>query len=112
VVGSLRVLRAGGTLLAGFINPYVFIFGDYARYPDLRVQYALPFSELTSISAEERQQIIEDGDTFQFSHTLTEQLAGQMDAGFVLTGFYEDYLEGHPAAAYIPTHMATRAVKL
>ena len=108
---AFRVLRPGGALLAGFINPFVFIFGDYARYPELRVQYSLPFSELTSISPKERQQIIDDGDTFQFSHTLADQIAGQLEAGFLIDGFYEDHQEGHPAAPYMSTHMATRAIK-
>jgi len=108
---AFRVLRPGGSLVAGFINPFVFIFDDYSLHSELRVKYPIPFSEVTSISPEEHQQIIEDGDTLQFSHTLTDQIAGQLDAGFVLVGFYEDHQPGHPAAAYVPTHMATRARK-
>jgi SAM-dependent methyltransferase len=108
---AYRVLRPGGALLAGFINPFVFIFDDYNLHPELKVRYSLPFSELTSLSAEERQQIIDDGDTLQFSHTLTDQIAGQLEAGFLLAGFYEDAQPGHPAAPFMSTHMATRAVK-
>jgi SAM-dependent methyltransferase len=108
---AFRVLRPGGMLIAGFINPFVFIFGDYARYPELRVQYGLPFSELTDLPAEERQQYIDEGEALQFSHTLSDQIHGQIQAGFVITGFMETRQPGHPAAAFLPTHMATRAQK-
>lgn len=42
------------------------------------------------------------------------QIGGQLTAGFILTGFYEDYEpEGdqRPLRDYLPTYIATRAVK-
>jgi SAM-dependent methyltransferase len=108
---AFRVLRPGGILLVGFINPMNFIFGDFKPGQPLQVKYSLPFSDLTSLSPVERQQIIDEGDTLQFSHTLTDQIGGQIEAGFLITGFYEDHQPGHPLAAYMATHMATRAVK-
>lgn len=109
---AYRVLRQGGLLLAGFINPINFIFDSFQTRGELVVKYPLPFSELTSISDEERQQIIEEGDTLQFSHTFDDQIGGQLDAGFLIAGFYEDrYAENHPLVPYMPTHFATKALK-
>jgi len=34
-----------------------------------------------------------------------------MKAGFVITGFYEDYRENEKISEYIPSFMATRAIK-
>lgn len=104
---AYRVLRDGGVLIAGFINPANFIFAD----DSLEVQYALPFADLTSRTAEDVEQMVREGDTFQWSHTLTDQIGGQIDAGFVITGFYEDVYADHKLTPYMPTHMVTRAVK-
>ena len=58
-----RVLRPGGSILAGFLNPVTYIFdirkADEERV--LEVKYAIPFSDLTSTSDEERQQLIDEG---------------------------------------------------
>jgi SAM-dependent methyltransferase len=113
---AFRVLRQGGVLLAGFNNPAVYLF-DYDladRAGVLQVRYALPYSDLTSLSAEERQRYVETGAPLEFSHTLEDQLGGQLDAGFLLTGLYEDTygdVENEPLAAYMPPFIATRAVK-
>ncbi len=50
----------------------------------------------------------------QFSHSMEEQLGGQLKAGFTLTDLYEDRdREGGAAIReYAPQYMATRAVKL
>jgi SAM-dependent methyltransferase len=109
---AFRVLRHGGLLLAGFINPISFIFDDFQKHKELVVKYPLPYSELTSISDEEREQIIAEGDTLQFSHTFDDQIGGQLDVGFLITGFFEDrYADAHPLVPYMPTHFATRAIK-
>jgi ubiquinone/menaquinone biosynthesis C-methylase UbiE len=52
---AFRVLRKGGTLLAGFVNPAIYIFDlDLAdRTGELRVAYQLPYADTTSRSEEE-----------------------------------------------------------
>lgn len=107
-----RVLKAGGVLMAGFCNPASYIFDQ--RLADdgiLQVRHSLPYSDLTSLSEAERQSYIDDEQPLEFSHTLDDQIGGQLAAGFVLTGFYEDYWFGRALDAYMPTFMATRAVK-
>ena len=52
------------------------------------------------------------GATITFSHTLDEQLGGQLRAGFRLTDLYEDSNgEGRLHELGIPCYVATRAVK-
>jgi SAM-dependent methyltransferase len=110
---AFRVLRRGGVMLAGFLNPVVYIFdANLAEQGILQVKYSLPYSDLDSLSEEERQRYIADDEPLEFSHTLEEQIGGQLDAGFVLTGFYEDYAPGEALANYTPTFIATRALKL
>lgn len=116
---SFRVLRSGGVLLTGFCNPVSYIF-DFERMDDegiLEVKYQLPYSDLHSLDAEAKQRYLQGGHPLEFSHTLDEQIGGQLDAGFVLTGFFEDNW-GQDAkkevvlANHMPMFMATRALKL
>jgi hypothetical protein len=43
-----------------------------------------------SLSWPEKGNEIETGTPLEFSHTLEEQIGGQLDAGFLLAGFFED----------------------
>jgi hypothetical protein len=94
-----------------------FVCNDYElaqRSGILQVKYALPYSDLTSPTAEERERYIETGEPLEFSHTLEDQIGGQLDAGFLLTGLCEDTYgeaENEPLANYMPPFIATRAVK-
>jgi hypothetical protein len=42
---------------------------------------------------------------------LADQIGGQIAAGFVLTGFYEDIDPDTIPGQYIPTFIATKALK-
>jgi len=109
---AFRVLRHSGILLAGFINPVVYIFDlELAERGQFQVKNALPYSDLVSLTEEERQHIIEQGEPLEFGHTLEDQIGGQLDVGFLLTGFYEDYSPTEAISHYMPTFIATRAVK-
>lgn len=108
-----RVLKRGGVLLAGFVNPVLFLF-DQQKIDEgvLEVRHRLPYSDLTSISETERNAYIRAEEALEFGHTLTDQIGGQLDAGFVLTGFYEDRWEGQPPAEYTDTYIASRSLNL
>lgn len=109
---AFRVLRPGGALLAGFSNPAQYIFdAQLADEGELRVRHKLPYSDLTHLTQEELQRYIGDEQPLEFSHTLEEQIGGQLAAGFVLTGFYEDGWPGLTLGEYMPIFMATRALK-
>jgi SAM-dependent methyltransferase len=107
-----RVLRGGGELLAGFCNPAMYIF-DAALADEgiLQVRHRLPYSDLTSLTPEERQTYMDAMQPLEFGHTLEDQIGGQLDAGFVLAGFYEDVWPGQPLSEYMPHYIATRAQK-
>lgn len=108
-----RVLRRGGTLLAGFNKPALYIFDPLlAGKGELEVKYALPYSDLKSLTDEDRRFFTDKGEPLEFSHTLEDQIGGQLEAGFVLIGFYEDYHRHRPLARFMPTYIATRAKKL
>ena len=110
---AFRVLRSGGVLLAGFLNPAVYIF-DLALADstgEVMVRYALPYADATSKSEEEVGRQMERGEPLEFSHTLEEQVGGQLEAGFLISGFYEDRHRDDPIATHMPTYVATRAIK-
>jgi SAM-dependent methyltransferase len=108
-----RVLRKGGVLLAGFCNPVLYLFDqELADQGVFQVRHRLPYSDLISLSEAERSVYIAEGQPLEFGHTLTDQIGGQLDAGFVLTGFYEDVWPGTPLNEFTPTYIATRSVKL
>jgi SAM-dependent methyltransferase len=109
---AFRVLRRGGLLLAGFNNPAIYIFDlEDERQERLEVKYRLPYSDIESPDEAERERLLASGRPLEFSHTLEDQLGGQLDAGFQLTALYEDRHRGLRVADFMPTYIATRAVK-
>jgi SAM-dependent methyltransferase len=108
-----RVLRPGGLLLTGFMNPDVFIFDADAceNRGELIVRHALPYSDLTHLTAAERERLWGLDAPVEYSHSLTEQIGGQLEAGFVITGFRERPHHAGLTADYLPGYFATRAIK-
>ena len=52
------------------------------------------------------------GEPLCVAHSLEDQIGGQLAAGFVVTGFYEDkHVEGDQLSEYMSLLCATRAVK-
>ncbi len=101
-----RVLKPGGTLLAGLDTGINFIVDDSEE----RIINTLPFDPLQNPEQMEQLRAADDG--VEFSHTLEEQIGGQLEAGFVLTALYEDVNgEGYLSAHNIPCFVATRAIK-
>lgn len=104
---AYRVLKPGGSLLSGFTNPCVYLFGDE---DPLRIVNKLPYDPLARDAADRPVSRIDDG-AVEFSHSLTAQIAGQIQAGFTLLDMYEDTDREAEIAAYFPCYIATRAVK-
>ena len=110
-----RVLRNGGALLTGFNQPFVYIFDFQAEENGrLEVKYKLPYADIDSLSATEKQERIAEGEALEWSHSLDAQIGGQLEAGFLIAGFYEDWWkdEARLLNRYAPTFIATRAIKL
>lgn len=113
---AYRVLRSGGYLLAGFVNPLMYLFDLDTAYRTgiFKIKYALPYSDLESLSHDDLERHMSKGSALEFSHSLEDQVGGQLDAGFLIAGFYEDSYDGETRDmldAYTPTFIATRAVK-
>lgn len=104
-----RLLREGGVLLAGFDNGLNFLFDD--DHP-LEVVNPLPFNPLKMEEARYRR-MVESYEGIQFSHTMEEQIGGQLEAGLILTHLFEDRDRPGGAAIgeYAPQYIATRSVK-
>ena len=101
-----RILKKGGILLSGtdfYINYIV-------DEDETTIINHLPFNPLKD--PEQMKQLEEDDCGVQFSHTLEEQINGQLEAGFTLTALYEDINEeGRLHDLNIPSFLAMRSVK-
>ena len=101
-----RVLKPGGVLLSG-VDHYINYIVDAE---EKMIVNRLPFDP---VSNPEHKKLLEEDDAgMQFSHTLEEQITGQLEAGFILTDLYEDTNgEGRLHELNIPTFLAMRSVK-
>jgi ubiquinone/menaquinone biosynthesis C-methylase UbiE len=102
-----RVLKKGGILLAGMDNGINYLFDDNEK--SLEIVNKLPFNPLKN--NEQYKKIENSNDGIQFSHTIEEQIGGQLKAGFILKDLYEDYDSTGLLKEYIPTFIATMATK-
>ncbi|WP_425129670.1 class I SAM-dependent methyltransferase [Burkholderia seminalis] len=106
-----RVIRSGGVLISGFKNPIYYLFGRHPQHScDLRARYPIPYSDVTSITYEERIQLYGELAPLEFGHTLTDQIGGQLDAGFAITHFAEDSRDSEPISRYTCEYISTRAI--
>jgi SAM-dependent methyltransferase len=107
-----RVLRPGGILLAGFVNPDLYIFDVEATDSrgELIVRHRIPRSTL-DLPTEERERLYGADGAIEYSHSMTAQLGGQLAAGLRLTHFVEAPHQSDATAAYLPGYFATRAVR-
>jgi len=107
-----RVLRRGGILMTGSMNPAHYIFDLFkADEGVLEVAHSIPYSDVTSLPKEALAEYLSRGLPVEFGHSLTDLLGGQCSAGFVITDLYEDLMSASPLARYHPNFIATRAVK-
>lgn len=102
-----RVLKKGGLLMAGLDNGINFLFGEG---DESRISGYLPFDPLKN---PDQMEILkrEDGGV-QFSHTIEEQIGGQLRAGFELLDLYSDTNgSGFLRERGVPCYFATLARK-
>ncbi|WP_338865672.1 class I SAM-dependent methyltransferase [Myxococcus stipitatus] len=110
---AFRVLRPGGVLLSGFCNPVIFLFDPELQDKGvLQLKYKMPYSDFTSLTEAERRRYTDKHEPLCVAHTLQDQIGGQLDAGFLLAGYFEDKFEkGDLVAEYFDSYIATRALK-
>lgn len=103
-----RVLKPGGRFLTGVMNPAFFLFDHDPLAPGQRpeVRHALPTNDLI-IGADVSARAIE------FSHSLTDLIAGQLEVGLALEGFFEDDWDddASPLNRYFPIYLVMHSRK-
>ena len=101
-----RVLKKGGVFLGGYDIGINYLFDEEEK----ELKYALPFNPLKDPKLYEDS--VKNNWGIQFSHTIAEQIGGQLRAGFVLTDLYEDTNgSGRLHELNVPSFVATRCVK-
>lgn len=101
-----RVLKKGGLFLGGYDIGINYVFDIDEKY----IKYSLPFNPLKN--KEHYESVLKNNDGIQFSHTIEEQINGQLQAGFRLLNLYDDTNGcGNIHDHNIPSFIATLAVK-
>ncbi|HHX03378.1 MAG TPA: class I SAM-dependent methyltransferase [Tissierellia bacterium] len=111
---SYRVLQRGGLLMVGYMNPWVYMYDSDIVWdqPDKEphLEFNLPFN---SRRLEEEGRIEIDPEYgYEFSHTLEDQIRGQMKAGFAMIDFYESKDPSNRLTEYGSDYLANLCVKL
>ena len=101
-----RILKKGGILLCGLSTEINYLVDESEE----KIVFSMPFNPLKN---EEHREFLEKfGGGYQFSHTLSEQLGGQLKVGFTLTNIEDDTNgAGRLHEMNISTYIMTRAVK-
>jgi len=101
-----RVLKKDGIFLGGYDLGINYLFDEN----ETTLKYALPFNPLKDPALYDLSMKNDWG--IQFSHTLEEQIGGQLKAGFILTALYEDTNgAGKLHELNVPSFIATRCIK-
>lgn len=101
-----RVLKHGSILLCGLGNEINYLVDENETV----INNEMPFNPL--VNDRYRNQLEAEDCGMQFSHTIEEQLGGQLKAGFVLTDIFGDTNgEGRLHEMNVETYYVTRAVK-
>lgn len=103
-----RVLKPNGILMTGLMNPISLQLDE----KNLKLIYKQPFSDLHSLPTEELEELKKNKEALLFGHSLTDQIGGQLDAGFTITAMFEDSWGGeNKIDEFLPAFIATRAIK-
>ncbi|MFH5881084.1 class I SAM-dependent methyltransferase [Liberiplasma polymorphum] len=101
-----RVLKKGGLLLSGLDNSINYIVDEQ----ETMIIQKLPFNPLEDEAL--YQKCLDNDWGIQFSHTLEEQIGGQLQAGFRLLDLYEDTNgQGRLHELNIKCFFATKSIK-
>ena len=111
---AARVLKKGGLLMVGFMNPWIYMYDADVVWdqPDeeLLLKFSIPFN---SKELEEQGKItINPEYGYEFSHTLETQIRGQLKNGLAMIDFYESCDKRHRLSRYGNDYIATLCIKL
>ena len=107
-----RVLRPEGVFLTGLINPVNYLFDFFAaEKKQLNVRHCIPF-EPDQLDSDEQHRWLGDERPIEYGHSIDKLIGGQLQAGLVLTGFYEDrWGDEDLLCDHLPVFFATRCIK-
>ncbi len=110
---SYRVLKKGGLLMVGYMNPWIYVFDGDDVWDDLdkplEPKYSLPFNSRRLEAAGEL--AINPKYGYEFSHTLEEQIGGQLKAGFAMIDFYESKDSRNRLTQFGTDYLANLSIK-
>ncbi|KHD44800.1 class I SAM-dependent methyltransferase [Streptococcus hongkongensis] len=111
---AYRVLRKGGLLMIGYMNPWIYMYdGDEVwdqPEKELVLKYKIPFN---SRQLEEAGELTIDPEFgYEFSHTLEEQIRGQLKNGFAMIDFYESKDSRNRLSQFGSDYLANLSIKL
>ena len=75
------------------------------------MRHRLPYSDQSHLTKAEIQKLQQAGEPLMFSHSLEQQIGGQLRAGFQLVDLYEDRDSEELMSKYFAPYLATRARK-
>lgn len=109
-----RVLKKGGLLMVGFMNPWIYMYDADVVWDkpeeELFLKYSLPFN---SRQLEEEGKIIINPEYgYEFSHTLETQIRGQLKNGLAMIDFYESCDKRNRLTKFGNDYIATLCIKL
>lgn len=112
---AYRVLRKGGSLISGLVNPIVFMLDvELEKQGIAQLRYPLPYSDLKDLTEDERIKFFGAGEPYTFGHTLEDQIGGQLRAGFLLQDYYEDSWDADKGVIhkFLKAYIATQVIKI
>ena len=109
-----RVLKPGGILIACMVNSTAYMFydkDDLDENAPLTAVNKLPYNPLRDRVLYEKLMSWDDDENLEFSHSLEEQIGGQLKAGLILTDIKEIRDWQGVLSQYFPEYLSTRSVK-
>ena len=107
-----RVLKVGGSLITGLINPVNFLFDEVkATRGEFVVAHRIPYSDL-DLTEDQREKVLGHKRPIRFGHSLAEMLGGLTQTGFLIDGLFEDrWGMGDPLSQRIELFLGVRATR-
>ncbi len=109
-----RVLIKGGVYIVSFANPILYLFdARKLEKGKMKILYTLPFSTENSVTDREREKIVREKGTMEYSHTFTSLVSSLLEKGFLMSGMYTDGSDYEPLDSYIvDCYIALRLVRV
>lgn len=108
---AFRVLKPGGLYMTGFLNPSLFLFDGLKKDDnEFEIKYSIPFDPIKDMNPRLLSLFLRQKRRISYGHSLSQLIGYQIDVGFEIIKFYEDYGKD-PLNKYMPCEIATCARK-